>query len=34
VKPKVVTVDGKPAKAWDVDGVRLTKPFHTLVAEY
>jgi hypothetical protein len=34
VKPKVVTVDGRPAKAWDVDGVRLTKPFHTLVAEY
>jgi hypothetical protein len=34
VKPRKVTVDGRAAKGWDVDGIKLTRPFHTLVAEY
>jgi hypothetical protein len=33
VKPARVTVDGKPAKAWDADGIVLDKPFRTIVAE-
>lgn len=32
-RPAKVTVDGKPATAWDADGVKLDRPFHTLVAE-
>jgi F5/8 type C domain len=34
VKPRKVTVDGKPMSGYDADGVRLGKPFHTLVADY
>ena len=34
VRPSRVTVDGKPLRDWDADGVRLVKPFRTLVAEY
>lgn len=34
VRPAKVTVDGESLRNWDADGVRLAKPFHTLVAEY
>jgi hypothetical protein len=34
VKPAKVTIDGKAAADWDADGVKLVRPFHTLVAEY
>jgi len=33
-KPARVTVDGKTISAYDTDGLRLSKPFHTLVADY
>jgi hypothetical protein len=33
VKPKKVTVDGRAVTTWDTDGVKLTHPFHTLIAE-
>jgi hypothetical protein len=34
VKPLKVTVDGKAVTAYDTDGIRLGKPFQTLVADY
>ncbi|QDE39542.1 hypothetical protein FIV34_10175 [Luteibacter pinisoli] len=34
VKPARVLVDGKPAKAWDADGIHLDHPFHTLKATF
>jgi hypothetical protein len=34
VKPVKVTVDGRAATTFDADGIRLSKPFKTLVAEY
>ncbi|WP_078023048.1 discoidin domain-containing protein [Luteibacter rhizovicinus] len=33
-KPAKVTVDGKTISVYDTDGLRLAKPFHTLVADY
>jgi len=33
-KPTRVTVDGKQAADFDTDGIRLTKPFKELVAEW
>jgi hypothetical protein len=34
VKPVKVTVDGRVLSAYDADGIRLDKPFHTLTADY
>jgi len=34
VKPVRVTVDGKTISDYDADGVRVDKPFHTIVADY
>ena len=33
-KPAKVTVDGRAVTDYDADGVRLGKPFHSLVADY
>jgi hypothetical protein len=34
VKPVTVTVDGRSMKDWDIDGIKLTRPFRSLTAEY
>jgi hypothetical protein len=34
VKPVKVTVDGRSMKDWDIDGIKLTRPFRSLTAEY
>jgi hypothetical protein len=34
VRPVRVSVDGEVAKSWDADGIKLTQPFHTMIAEY
>ncbi|HEY4091038.1 MAG TPA: discoidin domain-containing protein [Luteibacter sp.] len=33
-RPASVVVDGKPATAWDADGIRIDHPFHTLQARW
>lgn len=34
VKPAKVTVDGKAARDWDSDGIKLDRPFRKVTAEY